>query len=35
MMFAQRFALYGNIKDRTIITIGIVIVIAATIHIVP
>jgi hypothetical protein len=35
MMFAQRFTLYGNIRDRTIITTGIVMVIAATIHIVP
>jgi hypothetical protein len=28
MMFAQRFALYGNVRDRTAIIIGIAINIA-------
>ncbi len=32
MMFAQRFALCGNVRDRIIMTTGIVIVIADIIH---
>jgi hypothetical protein len=35
MMFAQRFGLCDNIRDRIIITTGIVIVIADIIHIIP
>ena len=32
IIFAQRFALWGNVRDKIIITTGIVIVIAAIIH---